>query len=125
MKTGLYKSEIIKNLFFSNKLTSTELSEKMDKSVSLVNKMIMALLEEGYIQETGLGDSTGGRRPLTYSLKPELLYVVSVAVDQLYTRIAIIDIGNMLTGPVEKIDLVLKDNPTAHIGLLELNKRHY
>jgi predicted NBD/HSP70 family sugar kinase len=122
LKTGLYKSEIIKNLFFSNKLTSTELSEKMDKSVPLVNKMIMALLEEGYIQETGLGDSTGGRRPLTYSLKPELLYVVSVAVDQLYTRIAIIDIGNMLTGSVKKIDLVLKDNPTAHVGLLDLIK---
>lgn len=120
MKTGHYKSEIIKNLFFSRSLTSAELSERMDKSAPLINKMIQELQEEGYVQETGLGDSTGGRRPQKYSLKTELLYIVAVAVDQLYTRIAIMDIGNMHAGLVKKIDLPLLDNPSAHIRLAEI-----
>ena len=118
MKTGHYKCEIIKNLFFSRRLTSADLSERMDKSIPLINKMIQGLQEEGYVQETGLGDSTGGRRPVMYSLKTELLYVVAVAVDQLYTRIAIIDIANMNEHVVEKADLVLLDNPSAHTGWL-------
>ena len=122
MKTGHYKSEIIKNLFFSRSLTSAELSEKMDKSAPLVNKMIQELQEEGYVQETGLGDSTGGRRPQKYSLKTELLYIVAVAVDQLYTRISIIDIGNMHAGLVKKMDLPLVNNPSAHIRLAEIIK---
>ena len=120
MKTGHYKSEVIKNLFFSRSLTSAELSEKMDKSAPLVNKMIQELQEEGYVQETGLGDSTGGRRPQKYSLKTELIYIVAVAVDQLYTRISIMDIGNMHAGLVKKIDLPLLDNPLAHIRLAEI-----
>jgi len=66
LKNGHYKSEIIKNLFFSGKLSSTELSEKMDKSIPLINKMITALIEEGYILETGLGDSIGGWCPARY-----------------------------------------------------------
>ena len=119
MKNGLYKSDIIKNLFFSDKLTSTDLSEKIDKSVPLVNKMLAALLEEGYIQETGFGDSTGGRRPINYSIKPGLLYIVAVAVDQLYTRIAIMDIAKMNVRDVIHVELPLKENPNAHIRLAE------
>ena len=84
--------------------------------------MIQELQEEGYVLETGLGDSTGGRRPVMYSLKTELLYVVAVAVDQLYTRIAIIDIANMNEHVVEKADLVLLDNPAAHVRLVEIIK---
>ena len=84
--------------------------------------MIQELQEEGYAQETGLGDSTGGRRPQMYSLKTEFLYVVAVAVDQLYTRISIMDIGNMQAGLVKKIDMPLKNNPSAHIRLAEIIK---
>ncbi len=122
MKTSHYKSEIIKNLFFSHSLTCAELSEKMDKSVPLINKMIQELQEEGYAQETGFGDSTGGRRPLMYSLKTEFLYVVAVAVDQVYTRISIMDIGNMHAGLVKKIDMPLRNTPSAHIRLAEIIK---
>jgi predicted NBD/HSP70 family sugar kinase len=122
LKTSHYKSEIIKNLFFSQSLTSAELGEKMDKSAPLINKMIQELQEEGYMQETGLGDSTGGRRPQKYSLKKDLLYVVAVAVDQLYTRISIIDTGNMHAGLVKKIDLPLVNNPLAHVRLAEIIK---
>ena len=105
LKTSRYKSEIIKNLFFFNKLTPGELSEKMGKSVPLITKMILALQNEGYVQEIGLADSTGGRRPVMYALKPNLLYIVSVAVDQLYTRIAIVDIANC--------ELIVKDGKTS------------
>lgn len=119
MKNALYKSEIIKHLFFSDKLTSTDLSDKIDKSVPLVNKMLAALLEQGFIQETGLGDSTGGRRPVNYSLKQDLLYVVAVAVDQYYTRISIIDIAKMQVQDVVEVELSLKENNTSHLRLTE------
>lgn len=119
MKNGQYKGNIIKSLFFSNKLTSTDLSEKIAKSVPLVNKMLASLLEQGYIQETGLGDSTGGRRPINYSLKSDLLYIVAVAVDQLYTRIVIMDIGDIKVRDVVHVELPLKENINAHIHLAD------
>lgn len=114
-----HKSQIIKHLFFSKRLSSTELSEKLNKSVPLVNKTLREMQEDGYIQDNGLADSTGGRRPVTYSIKPNLMYVAAVAVDQLYTRIAILDMNRKYVGAIEKFDLPLHDNPQALQRLTE------
>ncbi len=113
MKAVSYKSQIIRHLFFSERLSCTELSEKMQKSLPFVNKKLNELKEEGYVQDNGFADSTGGRRPATYSLKPDLMYIAAVAVDQLYTRIAIMDMAKKYVGDVEKFDLPLQDNPDA------------
>ncbi|MGI8950700.1 MAG: ROK family protein [Chitinophagaceae bacterium] len=75
--------------------------------------MLGKLLEENYIIETGFAPSTGGRRPLMYSLNTDLIYVVSVALDQLMGRIAIMDMQNNYVTGVEKFELPLQKNPAA------------
>ncbi|HEY4337213.1 MAG TPA: ROK family protein [Puia sp.] len=119
MKKNLYKGEIIKNLFYTSRLSSAELGERVDKSLPLINKMIVELLAEGFLAESGFADSTGGRRPATYSLKPDVLYVIAVAVDQLYTRIAIMDMARRPVGKPERFEMSLKDNAGAHQLLAE------
>ncbi|HJW17968.1 MAG TPA: ROK family protein, partial [Flavisolibacter sp.] len=71
------------------------------------------LIEEGCVQELGYAHSTGGRRPQMYSLKSDLMYVVAVAMDQLITRMAIVDMSNNLIGQVEKVELTLNNNVNA------------
>lgn len=85
----------------------------MKKSLPLITKQLNELKEDDFVQDTGFADSTGGRRAATYALKPDLLYIVAVAVDQLYTRIAILDMARRYAGRVEKFDLPLQDNPHA------------
>jgi predicted NBD/HSP70 family sugar kinase len=41
------------------------------------------------------------------------MYVVAVAMDQLITRMAIVDMRNNLIGQVEKVELTLNNNPKA------------
>ena len=48
-----------------------------------------------------------------YSLKPDLMYIVSVAMDQLITRIALLDVHNNYIGEVHTVDLPLAGNPKA------------
>jgi len=119
-KQTAYKRNIIKHLYFSGSLSCADLSVLTDKSLPLTTRMLNELIEEGSVKETGYASSTGGRRPQMYSLKSDLMYVVSVAMDQLITRIAMIDMRNNLVGKAEKFELVLPNNPNA----LEQLKNH-
>src|SRR5437879_13356421 len=90
-KTILYKKKIIKELYFAKTLCCSDLSLLIKKSLPLTTKMVNELIDEEYIIETGYAPSTGGRRPQMYSLRPDVLYVVAVAMDQLFTRVVIMD----------------------------------
>ena len=118
-KSQSYRKKIIRQLYFSNLLSCAELSHKIDKSLSLTTKILNELIAEGIVIETGYAPSSGGRRPLMYSLKPDILYTVSVAMDQFFTRIAIMDMQNKHVRPVEKFELRLADNPMAISALTD------
>jgi predicted NBD/HSP70 family sugar kinase len=107
------RKKILKELYFSKTLTCAELCQKTDKSFPLITKLINELLEEGLITETGYATSTGGRRPLTYAINKDVMYVVSIAMDQFITRIAIMDMENNFVLPVQKFELPLSKNPKA------------
>jgi len=85
----------------------------MGKSLPLITKIINELITEGYIQETGLAPSTGGRRSLIYSLISDMFYIVTVAMDQFITRIAIVDSNNKPVNGIHKFPLPLLNNPDA------------
>lgn len=112
-KKTVYKRNIVKQFYFAQSLSCADLCDKMDKSLPLVTKLINELMEEGKVIETGLAPSTGGRRPLMYSIKPDILYIVAVSMDQLVTRIALMDMHNNYVGEIHKIDLPLANNVQA------------
>jgi predicted NBD/HSP70 family sugar kinase len=108
-----YKRSILKHLYFSPLLTCAELSLKIDKSLPIVTKLLNELIQEGSVLEKGLAASTGGRRAMTYALRPDLMYIVSVAMDQFFTRVAIMNMENEFVSPVVKLDLPLAQNSSA------------
>ena len=112
-KQANYKRNIKKHLYFSRVLSCADLSELTKKSLPLTTRLVNELVEQGAVIEAGYASSTGGRRPLMYSLKPDLMYVVSVAMDQMITRIVILDMQNNYLGEVKKIELKLANNPEA------------
>lgn len=112
-KTLFIYKNIIKRLYFGNLLSCTDLSEEIDKSIPLTAKMLDDLIKEGWVAETGFAASTGGRRPVMYSLKAERMFIVAVAMDQHITRIALMDLHNKNVVETEKIDLPLAENTVA------------
>lgn len=112
-KKTLYKRKILKYFYFSGALSSADLCDKMGKSLPLVTKLIGELVEENRVVEVGLAPSTGGRRPLCYALKPDTFYIVAVSMDQLVTRIALMDMNNNFVGNTLTVDLPLTSNNEA------------
>ena len=118
-KNLLYKRRIIKQLYLSNMLSCAELSDKIQKSLPLTTKMLSQLQEEDWVVETGYAASTGGRRPVMYSLKEDVMYVVSVAMDQLVTRIAIMNMRNRHVSDVTAFELSLTKRADAPAALAD------
>lgn len=112
-KRNTYRKDIIKQLYFNRSLSCADISYKIGKSLPLSTKMLAELIDEGVVIETGFANSTGGRRPQMYSLQNDFMYIVSVAMDQYNTRIAIMDMQNNPVIAVERFELTLRNNHSA------------
>ncbi|MVN91829.1 ROK family protein [Mucilaginibacter aquatilis] len=112
-----YIKNMIKELYFGQALSCTDISRRTNKSLPVTTKLLNDCIEEGFVFETGYAPSTGGRRAQTYSLKSDVIYIVSVAMDQLVTRLVIMDGQNNNVTDVRKLDLALKQGQE---GLLVL-----
>jgi predicted NBD/HSP70 family sugar kinase len=119
LKTNQYKKKIISELYFNGDLSCSDLSVKTDKSIPLTTKILNELIEEGYVIETGYATSTGGRRPLIFSLNKQVMYVMSIAMDQFVTRIALMDMQNKYVTEIEKFELNLYRNKNSLFELTE------
>jgi predicted NBD/HSP70 family sugar kinase len=112
-KNALYKKKIISELYFGSTLSSAEISERIASSLPVSTKILNELIDENVIIDAGYAPSSGGRRPMLYSLRPESMYVVAVAMEQLFTRIVILDMSRKMVTEMEKFELHLPNNPNA------------
>lgn len=113
LKKSVHRRKIIKQLYFAPILSCASLSLAIKKSLPLTTRILNELIDAGFVDETGQAPSTGGRRPVMYSLKSGVFYIVSVAMDQFVTRIAIMDMQNSFVTEVKKIELPLLNNTEA------------
>lgn len=94
IKVLLDNSETIKCLYYNKLLTSADISNYTGKSIPHATKVLNELIKKNYVEEKGLANSSGGRKPLNYSLKPDSYYLVSVAMDQFSAQMVAVDMNN-------------------------------
>ncbi len=109
-KSDLYKSKILKELCLGNQLSGSDISLRIERSLPLTLRVLSELVQEGMVKEKGYAASTGGRRPLMYALAPGKMYGIAIAMDQLITTIALVDLESFTVLEASKLNLKLKDN---------------
>ena len=87
-------SETVKCLYYNKVLTSADISSYTGRSIPHVIKVLNELIKAGYVAEKGFAISSGGRKPINYSLVPDTHFIVSVAMDQFSLRMVIVDMNN-------------------------------
>ena len=110
---------IVKALYFNGTISCSDISKITGASIPNVSKNLYELIDEGYVVEKGFAESKGGRKPLMYSLVAGKFYIVSVAMDQFSTRIAIVDVNNSFVKGVECFDFNLYDANSSADYLIE------
>ncbi len=117
-KSDLYKSKILKELCLGNQLSGSDISLRIERSLPLTLRVLNELVKEGLVEEKGYAASTGGRRPLMYALAPGKMYGIAIAMDQLITQIALVDLQSFTILETRKFNLRLKDNENSLDELL-------
>ncbi|SDP77332.1 Sugar kinase of the NBD/HSP70 family, may contain an N-terminal HTH domain [Mucilaginibacter sp. OK268] len=105
--------DIIKGLYYSKTASLNDLSVDTGRSIPYVTKGIADLIKLNIVKEIGIRTSSGGRKPATYSLIADTGFIISVAMNQFMTRIAITDMSNEFVGDTQEFELKLSDNNDA------------
>lgn len=113
IKGSRLKNMIIKTLYFNKAMSCAGLSELFDKSIPSIAKAVNELMDEGFVVEDGYAPSSGGRRPLMYSVKANTMYILAIALDQLTARIQLFDLLNNAVADMVTFELKLLNNPDA------------
>ncbi|PWK78149.1 putative NBD/HSP70 family sugar kinase [Mucilaginibacter oryzae] len=123
VKGSQLKNMIIKRLYFNKAMSCAGLSELFDKSIPSIAKAINELMQEGFVVEQGYAPSSGGRRPLMYSVKSSAMHILAIALDQLTARIQMFDLLNNPVADMLTFELKLLNNPDALPKLVsEINR---
>lgn len=95
-------AKAIKCLYYNESLTSTDVSTYIGKSIPHTIKVLNELIVEGYVKEMGYATSSGGRKPLHYSLITDTHFIVSVAMNQFSIQMVFMDMNNnFITTPAQ------------------------
>lgn len=65
-------------------------------------RLLDELVQEGLIYDSGIGESSGGRKPLMYVIKPDAYYAIGVEITNLFTTVLLLDL-NLDIVDVEKL----------------------
>lgn len=96
-KNALLKKRIITHYIYSGSSTITDLSKELDLSVPTVTKFISEMCDDGYINDYGKLETSGGRHPSLYGLNPESGYFIGVDIKKFAINIGLINFkGDMV-----------------------------
>ena len=96
-KNALLKKRIITHYIYNGSSTITDLAKELDLSVPTITKFISEMCEEGYINDYGKLETSGGRHPSLYGLNPESGYFIGVDIKKFAINIGLINFkGDML-----------------------------
>lgn len=90
-KGAAMKKHIITYLIYNENSTITDLAKDMDLSIPTVTKVVDEMYEQGYIDEYGKLETSGGRHPILYGLNTDSAYFVGVDVTWNCVNIGIIN----------------------------------
>jgi len=94
LKNNFQKRKIIKNLFLYGAMTNTDLGKFVKLSTPKIISLLNELKTEGFVEELGQGNSSGGRRPNLYGNKEDAFYIIGISINIYKTSVSIFNAKN-------------------------------
>jgi len=93
---------IFKELYYHKSMSCLDLSKRIKKSLPNTAQRLNELITKGAVIENGYAPSTGGRKPLMYSLTDDFMFTLAVAVDQFVVRMVLMDMQHEIVSKVHE-----------------------
>ncbi|WP_373155251.1 ROK family transcriptional regulator [Bacteroides cellulosilyticus] len=96
-KNAQLKKRIITHYIYNGGSTIPDLAKELDLSIPTVTKFINEMCEDGYINDYGKLETSGGRHPSLYGLNPNSGYFIGVDIKKFAVNIGLINFkGDMV-----------------------------
>lgn len=119
-KNALVKKRIITHYIYNGSSTITDLSKELDLSIPTVTKLISEMYEDGYINDYGKLETSGGRHPSLYGLNPESGYFIGVDIKKFALNIGLINFKGDMVELKMNIPYKFENTPEAMEELCKL-----
>ncbi len=103
------KRNILSLLHSKVKTSAPELSKWLKISLPTCLVLLNDLIQCGYVENIGVGESSGGRKPNLYSLPEDRFYVVACDLSRYSAKVALLDSKTQFASSVLEIDTHIDD----------------
>ena len=103
------KRKILSLLYTLGSSTAPDLSKTLKISLPTCIVLLNDLIAANYIRITGIGESSGGRKPNLYGLADNEFYVMVCDFARFHASMAIMDCHNQFVTPITRIDTHIDD----------------
>ena len=118
-KKYFQKKSIINYLYSRGSLSNPEICKLANMSSPSIHKLLRELMDEGLVQEEGMGHSIGGRRPNIFGLIPDARFVIGISIGQYFTEVADFNLRNEIQEEAKIYNKPLENSPLFVDGLFE------
>jgi transcriptional regulator, MarR family len=77
-------------------ISRAEISKLTNLSPTTVSYAVTNLIEDGFVIETGVGDSSGGRKPILIEFNPKGRHVISIEINRSAINGALYDLNGIM-----------------------------
>ncbi|MBV7274711.1 ROK family transcriptional regulator [Clostridiaceae bacterium UIB06] len=88
----LNQKKMLQLLYRNKKLTKQDISQALNVSIPTVISNVKELIEQGFLEESGVAESTGGRKPTIIRFLPDSRYSFGVCITRGKVRIIIVNL---------------------------------
>jgi glucokinase-like ROK family protein len=88
----LNRSTILQFIYFNSPISRLEISQRSGLSPSTLTNIVSELLDEGVVLESGLEESSGGRRRTKLVINPKYGYLIGIDVGETHIQLELFDI---------------------------------
>lgn len=79
-------------------VSRADIGRGLDKTAMSVKRAIESLEEAGLVAECGIGESTGGRKPILYTVDSSRYYMGAINISTTYCEVAVMDLRMEILG---------------------------
>ena len=124
MKNFILKQKILGLCITEGSQSLADISRNLNSSIPTITKLVGELIGEGYIQDMGKIDTSGGRRPSIYGLNPGAGHFVGIDITKEGFNVATVDFKGEVVDFMKNPEYTLSGDRESVASLCRLVEDH-
>ncbi len=119
---AINKQRVLRLVRSAGAMSRADLAERTGLTRPTVSAVVAELLEEGWVEEIGTGESSGGRPPILLRFNPRARWVIGAELGAGHVRAVLADLaGNVFDRVKQRVE---SHDPLVEVGQLERAMKH-